>query len=97
MRSEKDIRKIMETKESVREALGLERLPSDYEMSIFKWVLTGEPRYSVKELQQLSEHPYFCPTADFLKKEFKMWIDNFLLSVNYHSNKVKEILEKEGV
>ena len=71
MRSEEEIREKLENKEKVKIALGLDKPPMDYEMSIFKWVLEGEPRYSVVELEKLHYHLAMeHPTESTTYKEF---------------------------
>ena len=54
VRSEKEIKEKLENKEEVRKAFGKDKLPTDYEMSILKWALEGEPRYSISDLEKLA-------------------------------------------
>ena len=56
MRSEKEIKNKIENREEVRKAFGKYELPTDYELSILKWVLEGEPRYSIAELEKAWEY-----------------------------------------
>ena len=88
-RSEKEIREMIENKEHVRKAFGLKTPPNDYEMSILKWCLEGESRYTIKELEKISLevewlNPSCCPDL----KDFR----KFMIPILKDKKKVDAIL-----
>ena len=73
MRSEKEVKEKIELKEKLRKVFGKDKDPTDYEMSIFKWMLEGEPRYSVSELEKILKYLLDSQKTSFedYKKIFK--------------------------
>lgn len=79
LRSEKEVKEIMNNKITVRTTMGQNKLPTDYEMSIFKWFLEGEPRHSHEELEKMAKDFYNEYSGDGkLKPTDSMLLEAFL-------------------
>ena len=98
MRSEKEIKEKLLELPTIITSGAMEDIKMDGEEGALKWVLEGEPCYSVEELKKLampydSEHKE-KPSFYFSRLEREI-INYFLDMVKSNPEKVKEILERD--
>lgn len=107
MRSEMEIRKSIKRRKRVHRdfktlntMLEMSELSEsqEKEIDLLKWVLGGEARYSIKELEKLAKIlPDDCPDEFFgnEREKFKDSLEDLEIALEKDPKKAKELLERD--